>query len=248
MGRKRELIWKGVRFGVWSLLELVSPSLCPLCREKLFDFSPLCPVCLENFLVIGEACEFCGQPLFTGESRLTRCGNCRPVNPRADRTASLFFYDDALKEAIPLFKYRGHTRIGRVLARRMAESLDTYPEMAALDGIIPVPLHPARLRERGFNQSVILARAISRRFDLPLLSNLVKKTGNVHSQVGLSRSERKRMIKGSFAVAKGESVKNGRFLVVDDVLTTGATSSEICKVLKKSGAAYLWFYSLARRC
>ena len=115
-----------------------------------------------------------------------------------------------------------------------------------IDLLIPVPLHPRRLRERGFNQSLLLARHLSRRLGLPCEAEVLVKVKDTPSQTSLSPAERQRAVRGAFEVMKGERIREKRVLLVDDVFTTGATVNEASRVLLRAGAEEVLVITLAR--
>jgi ComF family protein len=148
-----------------------------------------------------------------------------------------------LSRAIHAFKYSGL----RVLAEPLAEMMWTAWLLApvACDMIIPVPLHPARVRERGYNQSALLARALGNRLSIPVAETVIKRVRDTKSQVGLSRPERLHNMAGAFA-APGRIIGSPHILLVDDVCTTGATLEACAEVLMSSGAASVHALTLAR--
>jgi ComF family protein len=152
---------------------------------------------------------------------------------------SLFPYQTPLKEAITLFKYRGKLSLATPLARALIEAL---PALPSLDGIIPVPLHPQRLREREYNQSLLLADRLSRQTGIPLvLACLVR-----IRPTSLSKKERLTNLRGAFSVAKPAHIQGKRILLVDDVFTTGTTLHECAKALRRAGCGPVFGLTLAR--
>ncbi|MBF8250647.1 MAG: amidophosphoribosyltransferase-like protein [Deltaproteobacteria bacterium] len=148
-------------------------------------------------------------------------------------------YDDATAKAIHRFKYGHDTTFSRPLGSMMAD----YP-LESFDLIIPVPLHIKRLRERGFNQSLLLANAIGKRQRIPVDPYILKRIRWTVPQVNLTGRERKVNVRGAFEVCG--DVREKRILIVDDVYTTGATVSECSKVLKESGAKEVCVLTLSR--
>ena len=148
-------------------------------------------------------------------------------------------YEGVLAEAVNQLKFHGIRRLSDPLGRLMLTL--TLPVM---DGIVPVPLHPQRLRERGFNQSLLLARVISKEIPVPLLTNILRKKKGTPPQTGLSAKERRSNLKNSFAV--NGKIENLRLFLCDDVMTTGATATECSNELMKAGAQEIIVLTLAR--
>jgi ComF family protein len=167
------------------------------------------------------------------------CGQCLKKDPPFSKVLNYGLYEGALSAAINHLKFYGVKR----LARPLAGLLCTF-DLPGLDGIVPVPLSISRLRERGFNQSLLVARVMSRKFHIPLLMDNLMKTRETPPQIGLSAKERLLNLKNAFGV---EGNINGfRLLLVDDVMTTGATVTECSKVLIKAGAKEVTVLTLAR--
>jgi ComF family protein len=161
------------------------------------------------------------------------------------RAASLYESEGTVRQAILLFKYGGRPSLGRHLGRLMADATDRLFESSAFDLLIPVPLHPTRERERGFNQAALLAREVGRRCGLPVGHRLLRRVKSTQTQSG-GRRDREANVKGACQVARPERVQDHRLLLVDDVLTTGATVNECAKALLAAGAAEVAVYTLAR--
>lgn len=152
----------------------------------------------------------------------------------------VLIYSDASAKAIHRFKYNKDTTFSRALG----SIISGYPDLEGFDAIIPVPLHIDRLRERGFNQSLLLARAVGKRHRIPVDPFVLKRTRWTEPQVNLSGKERKINVKGAFEV-QGD-VRGRSILLIDDVYTTGATVGECSKVLRKGGAKEVCVLTLAR--
>ncbi|MCS7203346.1 MAG: ComF family protein [Thermodesulfovibrio sp.] len=148
-------------------------------------------------------------------------------------------YDGILKEAINIFKYQKIKRIGKLLGKLL---VDISPK--ELDILVPVPLHPKKLKTREFNQSAILAKEISNSLRIPLSLTILKKIKDNPPQVSLKASERKLNVKDVYSVSK--DIKNLKIGLVDDVITTGATLAECAKVLKRAGAKEVHAITVAK--
>ena len=217
-----------------TLLEQRGPlPLCPSCREKIrFIHSPLCPRCGLPF------------PAAEGEDHL--CGDCITVEKPYAVARAVGEYEETLLTAIHRFKYRGRAGIGGILGGIMADFAAGIWDMKIFDLIVPVPLHRRRLRERGFNQAVILAREISKRFDIPLDFISLRREAFTPPQVGLGREERSANVRGAFSAKHAERIAGRRILLVDDVYTTGSTLEECTRTLIRAKAESVAVLTLAR--
>jgi ComF family protein len=154
-------------------------------------------------------------------------------------------FEGSLQAAIHRWKYEGKTHLTSFFSDWMAEGLNRYWELNSLDFLIPVPLHPRRLRERGFNQAHLLVKELSRRTDIPYLKTILRKKKPTLPQVNLSGVERERGLRGAFHVVEKEELLGKSVLLVDDVYTTGATVNECSKVLVRGGAERVDVLTLA---
>ena len=154
-------------------------------------------------------------------------------------------FEGSLQGAIHRWKYEGKTHLTPFFAEWMAEGLNRYWERHSLDLLIPVPLHPRRLRERGFNQALLLAEELRRRTGIPILKTTLKKKKPTLPQVNLTGVEREKGLKGAFYVTGREELSEKRVLLIDDVYTTGATVNECSKELLKGGAERVDVLTLA---
>ena len=158
---------------------------------------------------------------------------------------ALGVFEGSLQEAIHRWKYEGKTYLTPFFAEWMAEGLNRYWERGSLDLLIPVPLHARRLRERGFNQALLLVKDLSRRTGIPYHKTILQKKKSTIPQVNLSGAEREKGVRGSFEVIEREELEAKSILLVDDVYTTGATVNECSKMLLTAGAARVDVFTLA---
>lgn len=222
------------------LLNILYPSQCPTCgtSSDVFNLSPICISCWSGIKRYrGPSCRVCALPVVSEDSKV--CGQCLKKAPPFSKVIAYGLYEDILAEAINQLKFHGIKRISKRLGRLLL-SLD-LPET---DGIVPVPMTIKRLRERGFNQSLLIARVIAKESKVPLLMDTLLKKKETPPQIGLSAKERLLNLKNAFEV-KG-NMKGLRLLLVDDVMTTGATVTECSKVLVKAGAEEVIVLTLAR--
>lgn len=236
-----------VRALIDPILAVVFPSACPWCTAALVHpiSGPLCEACWAG-LARGSAvlrCR-CGQPL-RSEGALA-CARCRRGLSPLGASLSLGPHEGPLRAAIHEFKYHGR----RGVAARLAERLATEPLAGTLfsEGavLVPVPLHPRRRRERGFNQSELLASALGRRLALPVVAGALVRRLDTPSQTGLKAAARRANVKDAFAVRKRAQVAGRVVILVDDVVTTGATVRACAWALREAGAREVRCVSAAR--
>ena len=207
--------------------------------------------------ITGGVCATCGERLFSsyavaGAPGEPRCGLCRRVEPLFARAAAYGSYEGGLRELIHLLKYGGVRPAANVLGRMLAEAIATLaPEFPADSvALIPVPLHRTKLRQRGFNQAELIARAAMKispaRDRVRLCAGVLERKRETASQIGLTGHQRRENLRGAFGVAQRELVEGREVLVVDDVYTTGATVSECARVLRRAGATKVWVATVAR--
>jgi len=175
-----------------------------------------------------------------------RCGACRRKPPAFDHARAIGRYEGPLREAIHLLKYRGKLQVVRPLLDLALAHFHAHFQGAAFDAVIPVPLHRRRLMQREFNQAAVLAHGLAAQLGIQVLERVLVRVRWTQPQVELSGDERRRNMKGAFAMTDASLIDGKRVLVVDDVLTTGATVSEAAKTLKAAGATRVDVFALAR--
>ncbi len=237
-------LWRG-------LLNLAFPAHCALCNTPLdIDNSIcLCNRCWDGLPRIRQPfCPKCGKPIrsLTKVPYDTLCGDCRLIKNRFGLCRSAGLYEGELKECIHLFKYDGREELARPLGILMVEFFKRDFDGARIDGLVPVPLNRAKLRERGFNQALLLAREVGGRCRIPVLRGALKRVRGGDSQSKLKRAERFKNVRGAFSAGKEGLVKSLNLLLVDDVFTTGATAKECVRVLLRAGAKRVDIFTAAR--
>jgi ComF family protein len=226
-----------------ALAAVLFPGPCRICARTLTNASriPICEACLAAFERIVEPfCACCGRPFTSavaGEAARPLCRLCRVEFYAFDLARSFATYDDTLSEAVLMLKYDEVTQLGDWFAGRLAEIVSSAAGEWRADIVVPVPLHAERRRERGYNQAELIARPLAKRLRLSLDANLLIRTKPRPPQLVLSRSEHWKSVRGAYATREGRQVDNLRILLVDDVLTTGATLDACARALKKAGAA-----------
>lgn len=211
---------------------------CLLCRAPASG-NGLCGTCLHKLPHLTRACRQCGLPLET--PGVARCGECLASPPAFDAAAMPYIYTAPIDRLVADLKYRRQLAVGRVLAQQLAQRI----ESTGVDLLLPVPLHPLRLRERGFNQASEICRVLSRHTDIPWSSSGLVRTRSGASQRESSRQDRMRNVRGAFAWA-GRCPCPARVALVDDVVTTGATMRAAAACLKQAGALWVEVWAIAR--
>ena len=259
-----------------SLFAVLFPSDCRICGAPLVKIArlPVCLPCLDAMQPIqGGTCAICGERLFSphafagtqgcageGSENEPRCGLCRRIEPPFVRALAYGSYEGGLRELIHLLKYGRVLPAANVLGRMLWEAIAALePEIATgVITVIPVPLHRAKFRQRGYNQAELIARAALKinpardrdkdkdndRFRLSV-NRLIRKR-DTSSQTGFTAHQRRANLRGAFAVTHPEEIKGREVLLVDDVYTTGATASECSLVLRRAGASKVWVATVAR--
>ncbi|HAK61027.1 MAG TPA: ComF family protein [Nitrospiraceae bacterium] len=233
-----------------GILSFILPTSCCHCNSPVGDsFIPFfCSSCWDDFpLLDGPTCPRCGR-LFESPEALAHspshlCGTCRQRLPHYDQALSVGYFEGPLRDAIHQFKYRPCRTLAGPLSDWMLRDLRLTP---GIDFIMPVPLHRARLRKRGFNQSLLLAHAVSEFSGIPLSYDNLLRIRPTRPQIELTEEERIQNVAGAFSLTMPEAVKGKTLLLVDDVFTTGATMNACAAVLKESGAERIVSLTLAR--
>jgi len=225
-----------------KLVELVVDSFFPrrcVGCGRLGGF--FCPECLGKLSrLLPPLCPKCGRPQASG----IVCPNCWQIQTEIDGIRSLFRFDDIIRKAIHQLKYRNLKAISPCLAELLADYLISNPLPG--EALICVPLHPRRLRERGYNQSNLLARRLSERIDLPVIENCLIRVTQTQPQVRAADVEERRRNVADAFMCRDERVNGRQIILVDDVCTSGATLESCAVALKNKGATSVWGLTLAR--
>ena len=231
-----------------ALLDLVYPRSCAGCGGAVGgEGTYLCWECLSQLLVVRRPfCAVCGDPV---EGRVDQdfvCYPCCDDPPAFDTARSAARYDGVLRTALCELKYRKGVWMEPDLVQILHGCLTAHHAGLPLDAVVCVPLHPSKQRRRGYNQARLLAAGLARRVGLPLLEGVLERVRATPTQTGLTAPHRKDNVRNAFRACRGSSVAGRRLLLVDDVMTTGATLSECARALKKAGAASVHALSVAR--
>jgi ComF family protein len=225
-----------------AIVSVLFPGPCRVCRATLTNARriPVCEDCLASFQRIEEPmCQCCGRPFVSAvaaQSIRPLCRLCRTNYFSFERARSWAIYDDELTSAVLLLKYEQVTRLGHWFASRLAEVASSQKDWKP-DVVVPVPLHVDRQRERGYNQAELIARPLAKLLSLKFEPHMLVRTKPRPPRLILSRSERWASVRGAYSTRDALRVDNLRILLVDDVVTTGATLDACARALKRAGAA-----------
>ncbi|MFH1639271.1 MAG: ComF family protein [Chloroflexota bacterium] len=213
------------------------PRWCIGCGREGYFF---CPSCIELLApVMPPVCPRCGRP--QGSARL--CPGCRNWDAKIDGIRAPFRFEGVARDAVHQLKYNRLRILAPELAQLMTEHLAGYPVPGNV--LVPVPLHPKRLRERGYNQSGLLARELGRRLKLPLNETCLVRQRDTSPQVGATLAERRANVAGAFR-CRDFSLQGKGVILVDDVVTTGATLDACAAALKAAAVVSVWGLTFAR--
>jgi ComF family protein len=225
-----------------SIQEWLYPPTCLLCGLDGHGGRDLCAGCHADLPWLSRACPRCGEPLPDSAPDGFPCGRCLKKPPPFDAVHSLFRYETGARDLITALKFRARHPAARLLGEMMAERFAATPEKPEL--LIPVPLHPGRYAQRGFNQAIELARPIARRLEIPLSLSHCVRSRATSPQTGQTADERRRNLKNAFNLRRPLQV--GHVALIDDVVTTGATAGALARVLRKAGVIRVEVWACAR--
>jgi ComF family protein len=229
-----------------SFQELVFPSFCLACEKRLpcRDLPLLCSDCLPNIEYISSPkCTCCGTPFQTGQDHL--CSLCMKNSFAFDLARAAVYYREPVTKLISALKFNG-TLTGLATLAQLAQSAPNITNLSEPDLILPVPLHIQRLREREFNQALVIAHACFPANKRKICGDILQRHRATSPQTTLSGIKRRKNLTGAFSLRNQEFVKDKTILLIDDVFTTGSTVHECAKVLKKAGTKRIEVFTLAR--
>lgn len=222
------------------------PSCCLLCNQRSNSGIDLCTGCLQQLPWLNRGCEQCAQPLNSEHASTRFCGACLCTPPAYDSTLAPFSYQDTMITLIAKLKFNKNLSVGRVLGELMARHIKTNTPSDMPSLLLPVPLHPKRLRQRGYNQAIIIAEHLSKQLKIPLNRTLCKKIRHTATQSRVDAKHRHANIDHAFEIASRNLPSH--VAIIDDVMTTGATVNALSSALKHAGVAKISVWCCARTC
>ena len=231
-------------------MDLIYPARCELCGSQLENLEKyICRNCSSKLPVISTPhCPICYRSIRTRGDENRICGYCKLDSKRiVEKVVALYEYRDGARELIHRYKYDKYQFLSVFFAENLFEQVNESDILEGVDWIVSIPLHWTRKRWRGFNQAYKIARYISKKTGIPLLpAKYFKRIKKTTPQVILNAEHRKKNIRGAFELNKKIRFENSSVVLIDDVLTTGATSNECARILKKAGAKKVNILVLAR--
>ncbi|NEX23005.1 ComF family protein [Thiorhodococcus mannitoliphagus] len=226
-----------------KLLDLFYPPTCILCGAAGAQGWDLCTGCHDELPWNRNACARCALPFDGPVPAEAHCGRCQKALPTFDRCLAPLRYELQVPALITGAKFRGKLNAARLLGQILASALQSEA-MALPDVLIPVPLHLKRLRARGYNQALEIARSLSAVLELPVDTRSCDRVTATPPQAGLDEPERRRNIRGAFVARR--SLAGERVAIIDDVVTTASTVGELSRVLRRAGAQGVEVWAVAR--
>jgi ComF family protein len=229
------------------VLDLLLPPLCLICDEPVGSAATLCPVCWKKIQFIAPPlCQCCGAPFDIPVEAGTLCGACLTQAPHFQSARAAMLYDEASRKLILGFKHGDRTYMTQALAVWMQRADSAV--IAQADALIPVPLHRWRLFKRRYNQSALLAQQIGGLAGKPVFPDALRRTRDTPSQGHMKRKERQENVRGAFMTAPRYKnlIEEKTLILIDDVMTTGATVEECARVLLAAGAKQVHVLTLSR--
>ena len=230
-----------------TLADLLFPPHCALCLCRTRGGEHLCADCRKTAPAIAAPfCQTCSAPHTGNIDGPFTCSHCRERRFHFTCAVARYRSKDAVRELVHRFKYKRHYHLRHVLAGWLADTLDDARlQTPPCDAVVPVPLHPVRQRERGFNQARVLAEELARRGGIPL-ADCLRRIRPTPTQTAFDRQARIENLRGAFRMRQNADVRNLHILLVDDILTTGSTVDECARVLTGAGAASVRVATVAR--
>ena len=232
-----------------GLLGLLFPEVCQVCKDAhaMAEQGYVCVDCRAALRCVERPfCERCGLP-FQGEVTVSfQCPNCHELELHFESARSVFTAEGVGRDLIHRYKYERAFWFEPLFAELLRGSMSAVVRTGRWDCVVPVPLHPAKLREREFNQAERIAELITKNTELPLRLDLLRRVTHTDTQTKLTRAERAANVRSAFTGVEGKSIPAQRVILVDDVFTTGATTNACAEVLREAGASVVCVWTLAR--
>lgn len=215
------------------------PSICTLCNQFHKNSLAVCAACIEYIKPLGPACRCCAYPLPDEDYKL--CGQCIKKPPIFDNALVHYIFEEPLRSLLHQFKYYNGLYLTSFLGQLMLQG--AQEQMLRAECLIPVPMHPQRLKQRGFNQAAVLAKFLARQLNLPYDLSHCQKIMNTAPQASLDSEQRKKNLRDAFRVS---ALPYQHVVLIDDLLTTGSTANELARAIKKTGVKRVDVWCCAR--
>ncbi len=233
-----------IKAALEQISSFIYPNICLCCEDKGHAGIDLCESCYKNLLKIKFACERCAMPL--AHTNAKACGACNNRKIYFDTSYAPFLFKGFIRESIYQFKFNNKLNHGKLLATLLAKQIQQQNRILP-DVLVPVPLHKKRLRKRGFNQSLEIARILNKYLSKEISIKDIYRAKPTHVQMELPAKQRRANVKDAFKLRSSNSVfKDKNIVIIDDVMTTGSTVNEMAKCLKQSGAKHIDVWCVAR--
>ena len=225
------------------IFNLIFPKTCLHCGNNLATNENLiCENCVKKLVFrTGEFCPKCSSVL-----KSNKCEMCEEINYTFDNAFSAFKYSKVVKSLVHSIKYKEYKKVGKFLAIYMTEYWKKYVKIDDVDYVIPVPLHKVKKRMRGYNQAKIIGENFAKLMNFKFDSSLIKRINFTKTQTKLTKLQREKNIKNAFEVSDAKKIQNKKFLIIDDVFTTGSTVNEISDILRNFKADKIYVLTAAR--
>ena len=227
-----------------TAITFLFPAQCKVCYRNIgLESTPyLCKGCCDNLTIVSPPwCEICGIQDVDGV-----CNECATNPPRFGKLRTIAFYDAILQKIIHLYKFEKRKTLANHLSTMIVKHQPKDCNFKEYDYILPIPLHKNRLRERGFNQSALIAQGISNDVGIDICTNALVRSKNTSPQSSLTRDARQTNVVGAFGIKNRDLIKGKRILIFDDVFTTGATVNEVVNILWNEDPVEIDVLTLAR--
>jgi len=235
---------------VQSALSFIFPPKCVICDEYLEEENSLgfCQSCLDELPWIKPPiCPACGLPyLATPEAPDHLCGDCTRNKYAFQWARASTIYRTKIRSVIHRFKFGNRPELARALVKTLFVNETVFRDVPQADSIVPVPLHRERLRRRGYNQALLLAKSLGNEINLPVECHNLRRIRKTIPQIGLGPSERKKNVRNAFRIKRPERVKGKKVFLVDDVYTTGNTLNECARTLREAGSESVFAVTICR--
>ena len=223
------------------LKQIVFPNKCRICAHSDKDNKIICKACKDLLPYCKHVCHQCGLPTTFVNQDLIPCGRCQNKPPIFNTLYSPFWYQAPIKQMIMEFKYEQHWQTAQTLADFFIEHLTSFRRQALL---LPIPSHASRVRQRGFNANHELTKLITKKLAIKSDIRMLKRIRNTDSQTGKTAKQRQQNVTHAFSI--NQPIVHDEVILFDDVVTTGATINEVCKLLKQAGVQKIHVWCLAR--